>query len=73
MGESVSGWGILGDQILGPVILLNTLTDEVYHHFLINGVPVLLEHVPLHQHQHMWFMHDGAQTHCLTAPELDFR
>jgi hypothetical protein len=32
--------------------------------------------VPLHQRQHMWFVHDGAPHHFLrnhTAPEPDFR
>jgi hypothetical protein len=32
----------------------------VYHRFLVNDLPILLEHVPVHQRQHMWFMHDGA-------------
>jgi hypothetical protein len=36
----------------------------VYRHFLVNDLPVLFEHVPLHQ-QHMWFMHDGTPPHYL--------
>jgi hypothetical protein len=40
---------ILGDQLVGPVVLPNRLTDAVYHHFLANDLPVFLEHVPLHQ------------------------
>jgi hypothetical protein len=51
--------------ILGPVVLLKRLTGAVYHHFLVNGLPLLLELVPLHKQQHMWFMHDGALTHFL--------
>jgi hypothetical protein len=45
--------GILRDQVLGPVILPNKLTDAVYHRFLLNDLPVLLEQVPLHQRQHL--------------------
>jgi hypothetical protein len=52
--------GILGDQPLGPVVLPNRLTCAVYQRFLVNDLPVLLEHVPLHQRQHTWFMHVGA-------------
>jgi hypothetical protein len=31
----------------------------------VNDLAVLLEHVPLHQRQHMWFMRDWAPPHCL--------
>jgi hypothetical protein len=55
---------IIGDQLLGPVVLHNRLTGAVYLRFLVTDLPVLLEHVPLHQ-QHMWFMHDGAPSHFL--------
>jgi hypothetical protein len=57
--------GILGDQLLGPVVLPNRLTGPVYHRFLVNDSPVLLEHVPLYQRQHVWSMHDGAPPHFL--------
>jgi hypothetical protein len=33
--------GILYDQLLGAVVLLNRLTGAVYHHFLVNYLPVL--------------------------------
>jgi hypothetical protein len=33
--------------------------------FLVNDLPVLLEHVPLHQRQHTWFMRDEAPPHFL--------
>jgi hypothetical protein len=65
--------GIVGDKVLGEAVLLNRLTGAVYQCFLVNDLPVLLEHVPLHQRQHMWFMYDGAPPHCLTSPEPDFR
>jgi hypothetical protein len=31
----------------------------------VNDLPVFLEHVPLHQQQQMWFMHEGAPLRCL--------
>jgi hypothetical protein len=63
---SINVWvGIVGDQILGPVVLPNRLTGAVCRRFLVNDLPVLLEHVPLHQRQHMWFMHDGTPPHFL--------
>jgi hypothetical protein len=57
--------GILGDQLLGPDVLPNRLTGAMYHRFWVNDLPVLLEHVPLHQRQHTWFMYDGAAPHFL--------
>jgi hypothetical protein len=56
---------ILRDQILEQAVLLGRLTGAVCHRFLVNDLPVLLEHVPLQTRQHMWFMHDGAPPHCL--------
>jgi hypothetical protein len=48
--------GISDGQNLGPVVLPNRLAGAVHHRFLANDLPVLLEHVPLHQCKHMWFM-----------------
>jgi hypothetical protein len=77
-----TGWvhvwvGILHDQLLGQVALPNSLGSAVYYHLLANDLPVLLEHVPRNQQQHMWFVHDGAQgttfsLYCQTVPEPDF-
>jgi hypothetical protein len=53
-----------GDQLLRPVVFPNVLSGAVYCRFLVNDVPVVLEHVPLHQ-QHTWFMHDETQPHFL--------
>jgi hypothetical protein len=54
---SINVWvGIIADKLLGPVVLPNRLTGAVYHCFLVNDLPVFLEHVPLHQRQHIWFM-----------------
>jgi hypothetical protein len=52
---------------LGPVTLPNRLTDAVYHRFLMNDLPVVLEHVHFHPRKHMWFMHDGAPPHFLST------
>jgi hypothetical protein len=63
---SINVWvGILCDQILGPVVLPNRLASALYYRFLVNDSPVLLEHVPLHQRQHMWFMHDAVSSYVL--------
>jgi hypothetical protein len=57
--------GNLGDQRLGPAVLPNRPSGAMYHRFLVNDLPVLLEHVPLHQRQHTWFMHDGSPSNFL--------
>jgi hypothetical protein len=63
---SINVWvGIVRDKLLGPVVLPNRQTGAVYHRLLLNDLPVLLEHVPVHQRHHMWFMHDGAPPHFL--------
>jgi hypothetical protein len=40
---------------------------------MLNDLPVLLEHVPLDQSQHVWFMHDGAQPQflCIVKQHLN--
>jgi hypothetical protein len=57
--------GILGDRPSGQVVIPNRLTGAVCHRFLVNDLSVLLEYVPPHQQQHVWFMHDGAPPHFL--------
>jgi hypothetical protein len=40
---SINVWvGILGDELLGPVVLPNRLTSAVYHCFVVNDLLVLL-------------------------------
>jgi hypothetical protein len=51
--------GILGDQFLGPVALPNRQSVTVNRHFLMNDLPVLLQHAPLRQQQ-MCFVDDGT-------------
>ena len=63
---SLNIWmGILGDRLLGPVVLANRLTGPVYLNFLENKLPELLEDVPLNERSEIWFMHDGAPAHFL--------
>jgi hypothetical protein len=57
--------GIVGDRIIGPYVLPNRLTGAIYHQFLSNELPIMLEEIPLLQRQRMWFMHDGAPPHFL--------
>jgi hypothetical protein len=61
--SSINVWvGIFGDQ-LKPGALPKRPTGAVYHHLLVNDLPVLLEHVLFHKWQYLWFMHDGTPLH----------
>lgn len=61
---SVNIWaGIVGDTLIGPFILPRILNGDTYLNFLQNELPALMEDVPLHVRQQMWFMHDGAPPH----------
>lgn len=61
---SLNIWiGILGDNLLGPVVLPNRLTGAGYLNFLQNTLRDLLDDIPLNQRQQMWFQHDGAPAH----------
>uniref|UniRef100_V5G8C7 Transposase n=1 Tax=Anoplophora glabripennis TaxID=217634 RepID=V5G8C7_ANOGL len=55
--------GILGDRVIGPHFFNGTLNGEMYHHFLINDLPILLENVPLNVRQNLWLQQDGAPPH----------
>jgi hypothetical protein len=57
--------GILGDQLLGSAVLPNRLADAVYRRFMMNDLPLILRHLPLHQPQHIWFMHERVPTYFL--------
>lgn len=59
--------GIMGDTLIGPVMLPNRLGGEEYLEFLQETLPPLLEHVPLNLRATMWFMHDGAPPHFTLA------
>ena len=61
---SLNIWvGIVGDCLIGPIILPARLTGEVYRNFLEETLPQSLEDVPLATRRAMWFMHDGAPAH----------
>ena len=65
---SINVWaGIIGDTLIGPLILRGTLTGSLYCDFLTNYLNVLLEEGPLDLIQRMWFMHDGAPPHFALA------
>jgi hypothetical protein len=40
-------WGIIDDQVTGPVLLEHRLTEQTYLEFLQSTLPRLLEDVPL--------------------------
>jgi hypothetical protein len=52
--------GSAGDRLLGPCFIPPRLTGAVYHHFLLNFLPELLQDVDLQSGVHLWFMPDGA-------------
>lgn len=65
---SINVWaGIVGDHLIGPIILPNRLTGAAYLTFLQDELPGLLEDVPLETRQRMVFLHDGAPPHFLLA------
>lgn len=55
--------GIIGDYLLGPLVLPNILNGENYRHFLENELQEIFEDVPLGLRGNCWFMHDGAPPH----------
>ncbi|GBO07751.1 hypothetical protein AVEN_221123-1 [Araneus ventricosus] len=55
--------GILGDYVVSPHILPDRLTGATYRIFLEQGLPSLLQAVPLPIQRDMWFMHDGTPAH----------
>ena len=55
--------GIIADHIIGPFLLPNILTGEIYLTFLRGMLPTLLDTVPLEIRQVMWLQHDGAPAH----------
>lgn len=55
--------GIIGNFIVGPVILPQRLTGNIYLQFLQNTLPDLLDDLPIQLRINMWYMHDGAPPH----------
>lgn len=61
---SINVWvGIIGDFLIGPCILPQRLTGQVYLDFLVNNLQELLEDVPYATRLNMWYLHDGAPAH----------
>jgi hypothetical protein len=54
--------GIGGDCVVGPHVLPQRITCNIYRYFLLNGLPRPLENVPSAVRAR--FMHDGAPAHC---------
>lgn len=64
----VNMWtGILNGRIIGPCELTQNLDGANYLHFLQNGLPNLLEDVPLSIYREMWFRQDGCPAHYARA------
>lgn len=61
---SVNIWaGIVGNCVLGPVIMPPRLNGAAYLDFLQNTLPLVMEDVPLAIRRELWFQHDGAPAH----------
>jgi hypothetical protein len=61
---SVNVWcGIIGDQLIGPYVIVQHLTGDIYANFLQDKLPALLANVPLQAQRQMYCQHDGAQPH----------
>lgn len=55
--------GIIGEHLIGPVVLPARLNGEMYLNFLQETLPDLLDDLPLLFRVGMWFLHDGAPPH----------
>ena len=61
---NVNMWGvILGDYLLGPVIIPDRLKGAANLEFLQNTLPLLMEEIPFAISREIWFQHDGAPAH----------
>lgn len=55
--------GIMGTQILGPIVLPDILTGQTYVELLRDNLPDFLEEVPLLERNKIVFQQDGAGPH----------
>jgi len=55
--------GVTGDQVIGPYILPQRLTGDIYANVLQDELPALLENVLLQTRRQMYYQHDGEPTH----------
>lgn len=60
---SINIWaGIVGNEIIGPVVLPNRLNGASYLNFLVHELPDILP-LYLRDNNRLWFQHDGAPPH----------
>ena len=60
----VSVWvGIVNDFLIGPYLLLWWLIAHIYHVFLEENLPEILEEISLLVRRNMWFQHDRSAAH----------
>lgn len=65
---SLNIWlGMIGERLLGPIVLPQRLTGPAYLEFLGNTLPELLEDLPINLRLNLWFMQDGAPPHFTRA------
>ena len=55
--------GAIGDELIGPYIIPQRLTGDIYAIVFQDELPALLENVPLQTRLKMSYQHDGAQPH----------
>ena len=54
---------MIGDMLIGPVVLDDLVKGKNYLDFLQNGLPEQQEEFPLATQIAMYFQHDGAPSH----------
>jgi hypothetical protein len=63
-----SAWiGIVADSLVGKHVFTLQLIGNHYHDLTLNGLPDLLEDIPLVVREWMSFMNDGASTYFSSA------
>lgn len=61
---SVIVWaGIFRDKLTGPYFLFNRLNGQEYHELHTNTLYEIIDNIPLHHVQQMWFMHESASAY----------
>ncbi|KAJ8957202.1 hypothetical protein NQ318_007764 [Aromia moschata] len=62
--QSINIWAeIIGNFLIGPLVLPERLNGQLYLEFLQNDFPDLIEDLPLETRRNMYFMHDRAPAH----------
>ena len=59
--------GIVGDRLLELYFLPPRLIGAVYHDFVQNAYPELVQDVDLHVRIYLWLTHKGAPPHFILA------